>query len=218
MTSHHLNDHYQTDAKRSWRDYVYSLLTPDTCALLVDNDNRLRHKWLELVGDNAHTFNQLLSTGRIEESQLVGVDNRVDNATACSKLFPSAQFYGNDWDSFCRTYRGNDIGVIVFDSWNAGAGNDFKRQIDATLHLVKRCKDKLGECLLVVNVDGSKTHRSFGFSKGLDAREVLKNSMEAAFKKFPGGMFSTLVIDPGTMYAYRQSAKNTKMLSVGVLV
>ena len=188
----------------------------------MDYDNQLRHKWLELVGENAVTFNQLLSTGRIAESQLVGVDNRAENAEACSKLFPQAQFFGKDWDSFCGTYRGDDIGVIVFDSWNAGDGQDFKRQIDATLHLVKRCKDNLGECLLVVNVDGSKTHRSFGFSKGLGAREVLKNSMEAAFKdaaeSFSDPTFSTLELDPGTMYAYRQSAKNTEMLSVGILV
>lgn len=216
--THHLNDHYQTSAKELWREYVYGLLTPDTCAQLVDENNILRHKWLELVGDNAITFNQILQTKRIQEDQLIGIDNRTENIEACKTKFPKAQFYGKDWDSFCRTYRENDIGVIVFDSWNAGDGQDFKRQIDATLHLVKRCKDNLGECLLVVNVDGSKTHRSFGFSKGLDAREVLKNSMEAAFKRYPGGYFSNLELRTETMYSYRQSARNTEMLSVGVLV
>lgn len=209
---------YQSEAKQQWREFIYSLSSVDTCAALVDSDGRYQHKWLELVGDNALTFNQLLSTGRIGEHQLIGIDNREDNINQCKPLFPSATFYAQDWNAFCRTYPHNDIGVIVFDSWNAAYGTDFKASLSATMNLAVRCKQAIGECLVVINVDGSKTHRGYALKRGMSSREVLKHNIENIFKYSDIHALTTLNISVDTMYEYKQHAMATTMLTCGILL
>lgn len=209
---------YKSKAKREWRNFVYSLATPDNCSLLVDDDGKYQYKWLELVGDNALTFKQILETDRINENQLIGVDNRGDNIIKCKKLFPEAQFSSNNWNTFCRTYHENDIGVIVFDSWNAGYGNDFKSSLSATMSLALRCKESIGECLVVVNVDSQKTYRGYGKVRGMSSREVLKMSIESTFSNSDSYRLRTMDISVDSMYEYRQTKHSTKMLSCGILI
>lgn len=209
---------YQSEAKQRWREFIYSLATVDTCASLVDSDGRYQHKWLELVGDNALTFNQLLSTRRINESQLIGIDNREDNINQCIPRFPQAKFYAQDWNTFCRTYPNRDIGIIVFDSWNAAYGNDFKSSLTATMNLAVRCKQYIGECLVVINVDGSKTHRGYALKRGMTSREVLKYNIENVFKYSDIHSLTTTVINVDSMYEYKQHKQSTTMLTCGILL
>lgn len=218
MSISHDNNTYQSEVKQQWREFIYSLATADTCASLVDSDGKYQHKWLELVGDNALTFNQLLSTGRIGEHQLIGIDNREDNIVQCKPLFPLAEFYAQDWNAFCRTYPRNDIGIIVFDSWNAAYGNDFKTSLSATMNLAVRCKQAIGECLVVINVDGSKTHRGYALKRGMTSREVLKHNIENVFKYSDIHALTTLNISVDSMYEYKQHAMATTMLTCGILL
>ena len=209
---------YQSEAKHQWREFIYSLATVDTCASLVDSEGRYLHKWLELVGDNALTFNQLLSTDRIHESQLIGIDNREENITQCKPLFPLAMFYAQDWNAFCRAYSHNDIGVIVFDSWNAAYGNDFKASLSATMNLAIRCKQNIGECLVVINVDGAKTHRGYALKRGMTSMEVLKYNIENVFKYSDIHSLTTVNISVDSMYEYKQHKQATTMLTCGILL
>lgn len=209
---------YQTDAKREWREFIYSLATPDNCSTLVDDDGNFQYKWLELVGDNALTFNQLLDTNRINENQLIGIDNREDNIIKCKQLFPDAQFSSNEWNTFCRTYKGNDIGVIVFDSWNAAYGEAFSYALPATMDLALRCKAELGECLVVINVDSQRTYRGYAKPRGMTSKDVLKMNIESAFANSDNYTLRTLNISTDSMYEYRQTRRSTKMLTCGVLL
>lgn len=212
------NNTYQSEAKSKWREFIYSLTTQNNCASLVDDNGNYLHKWVELVGDNANTFTQLLFTNRIQEHQLIGIDLREDNIESCKPLFPSAQFYAQDWNSFCRTYKHNDIGVIVFDSWNAAYGNDFKSALTATMNLAVRCKKNIGECLVVINVDGSKTHRGYAIHRGMTSREVLKHNIEQVFKHSDIHALTTTIINVDSMYEYKQHKQSTTMLTCGVLL
>lgn len=209
---------YQSEAKKEWREFVYSLATPDNCAQLVDDEGNYNYKWLELVGDNANTFNQLLDTKRIREDQLIGIDLREDNINKCIPLFPKAQFHNIEWNSFCNTYHKHDIGVIVFDSWNAAYGKNFQSALAATMNLALRCKQTIGECLVVINVDASKTHRGYAVHKGLTSEEVLKENIENTFKYSDSVYLRDYKVSTQAMYKYKQHAKATSMLSCGILL
>jgi hypothetical protein len=211
---------YLTEAKKGFREYVYSLVTPDNCSVLVDDAGNLQYKWLELIGDNANTFDQLLSTGKINESQLIGLDRRDTNIERCRTIYPKAEFYGGEWVTFCREYKGNDIGVIVFDSFNAGYGKNFNMALTATLQMATECSKQIGECLVVVNVDSSKTYRSNAKGRGLTARDVLKETIEDSInsmREIPHHLRS-FDIDINVMHEYRQSKTSTKMVCCGFLI
>jgi len=212
------NNTYQSESKQKWRKFVYSLATPDTCALLVDEDGNFNYKWIELVGDNANTFNQLLNTKRIREDQLIGIDLREDNINKCKPIFPQAQFYKTEWSSFCSIYNRNDIGVIVFDSWNAAYGKDFQSALTNTMNLALRCKQSIGECLVVINVDGSKTHRGYAVHKGISSKQVLKENIENTFKYSDSIYLREYQVSIESMYEYKQYKRSTTMLTCGILL
>ena len=210
MISKH-NNQYISIPKRDWRSQLYSLITEDN-STLVDQNNMITCKWLELVGDNANTFTQILSTNRIEQSNLIGIDIREDNIVKCRELFTEAKFEAIEWNKFCRTYKDTDIGIIVFDGFTAGYGKEFNEVLEATFDLAFRCKKNLGECIVVFNVDSDKTYRGCGYKKGLSSREVLKQSVEKVLR----GFGEEIVVDVESMYEYKQYDGSAKMLSVAV--
>ena len=209
---------YLSEEKSKWREFVYSLLSSENCSCLVDGDNNLKYKWLELVGDNALTFDQLLNTGRISESMLIGIDNREDNIKRCSERLSSAMFCACDWDSFCRRYTKNDIGVIVFDSWNAAFGKEFDYSLLSTVKLALNCKKNIGECLVVVNVDSSKTYRSCAIKHNKTSRHILKEGIESVLRKVGDKRLLNYEIDVDNMYEYKQHKASTTMLTCGFLI
>ena len=210
---------YQTEAKEQWREYIYSLLSPDICSTLVDKDGNITCKWLEPVGDNATTFNQLLSTGKIQESQLIGLDIREDNITSCNQIFPLAQFHFKPWESFCKTYPNTDIGVIVFDLVNAAYGDSFRDNFKATMQLAHRCKKSLGEVLVVVNVDASKTYRACSYHKGETVEVTFKRNIENVIRSIDyHPYFTNFTINIDTMKRYKQHTRSADMLSVGFIL
>lgn len=209
---------YQSEAKQLWREFIYSLATPDNCSMLVDEDGKYNYKWLELVGDNAITFNQLLNTKRIREDQLIGIDLREDNINNCIPRFPKAQFHSQEWNVFCNTYKKQDIGVIVFDPWYAAYGKEFKSALSATMNLALRCKQSIGECLVVINVDGSKTHRGYAVHKGLTSKEVLKENIQNTFKYSDSIYLKEYQVSIESMYEYKQHKQSTTMLTCGILL
>lgn len=214
MISKH-NNQYTSLPKQLWRDQLYNLITEDN-STLVDNNNKISCKWLELVGDDALTFNQLLSTYRIEASQLIGIDIREENIVRCRELFTEVRFEAIDWNTFCRCYKENDIGMIVFDGFNSGYGNKFLEVVEASFDLAIRCKENLGECTVVFNVDSSKTYRGEGFKKGLSSREVLKKNIESVLRCYDSKAISEITVDVDSMYEYQQYKGSATMLSVAV--
>jgi hypothetical protein len=190
------------------------LSTPDNCSVLVDDEGKYRYKWLELVADG-DGIGQLLGSGRIGESQILGVDRDVNMVEKCRSVYPGIDYHVSEWATFCREYRGDDIGVINFDSWNAAYGSDFTSSLRAALILALRCKARIGECLLVINVDSGKTYRGYAEPRGMTSREVLKMNIE---KVFSDRTFGSIEIDVGSMYEYRQQKRSTTMLSCGILL
>jgi len=209
---------YNTQAKHNWREFVYSLANPNNTATLTDDDGNYQFKWLELVGDNANTFQQLLSTNRIQEHQLIGIDRRTDNIQKCKTIFPNAQFYDKEWNEFCTTYPNQDIGIIILDSFNAAYGKDFKTILNNTMNLALRQKQAIGECLVVINVDGSKTYRGYAHHKGISIRDVLKRNIEDVFKYSDSYALRTIQINTNSMYEYKQYNNSANMLTCGILL
>mgnify|MGYP000630558864 FL=1 len=209
---------YVSLPKQKWREFVYSLATPDNTSAITDPKGNYKYKWLELVGDNANTFTQLLSTNKIQENQLIGIDRREDNIQRCKQLFPSAQFYSEEWNSFCLRYPHQDIGIIILDSFNAAYGKEFKTILNNTMKLALRQKKAIGECLVVINVDGDKTHRGHAYKKGISRREVFKHSIEDIFKYSELHALRTIQVNTDTMYEYKQYENSANMLTCGILL
>ena len=213
----HLNPKYNTQAKAEWRDYIYNIVDPSKCFSLVDDNNKFSHKWVELVGDKALTFEQLLSTGRITEDKLIGISRDQNIIDTCTPLYKSADFYCAEWTSFCNTYPNSDIGVFILDAFIASHGKNFNSTMQSTLSLIKRCIDNIGEVLLVVNTDSGMSYRLHSKKNGLTTKETLKKSLENCFKTYGWNDIKDKTIDISTMYEYKQSKKNTTMLSCGIL-
>ncbi len=213
----HNNDSYITSEKEKWREYVYSLLSPESCSLLVDKDNNLQYKWLELVGKDAITFDQLLSTQRISEDKLIGLSYNSEIIEGCKLKYPNIDFHFQDWNRFCNLYKDNDIGVFIFDGFCAAHGNNLEISLANTLKLVNRCRKHIGEVLLVINTDSGITKRIVSKKKELSPKEIFKESIEKVFKSSGVPLISSKVIDINTMYEYQQSKENTTMLSCGIL-
>ncbi len=213
----HLNDTYNTLPKQDWRNYVYSMLDLHSCNTLVDENNNIIYKWAELVGADALTFKQLLSTNRITESQLIGISRDSSIIKSCKPLYPESEFYCTEWNSFCNTYPNNDIGVFILDGFYAAHGKDLKIVLKNTLKIVKRCKDAIGEVLLVINVDGNMSYRLHSKKNNITIRETLKTSLEECFEQYGEGSIKNTIVDVNSMYEYKQSKQNTTMLSCGIL-
>jgi len=209
---------YNTEAKTKWREFVYSLATPDNTSTLTNDQGIYQYKWMELVGDNANTFQQLLDTNKIQEHQLIGIDRREDNINNCKQLFPNAQFHNIEWNDFCMTYPNNDIGIIILDSFNAAYGKDFKTILNNTMTLALRQKEYIGECLVVINVDGSKTYRGYAHHKGMSIRDVLKTNIENVFKYSDSYSLRSIQINTNSMYEYKQYNNSANMLTCGILL
>ena len=205
---------YQTDPKQKWRTWVHNLVTQDNSAFLTDDEGNFLHKWVELVGPGCHTFDQLLKTNRITEDKLVGINLDEQIINESQTKFPMSNMVHTKWDTFCRTYQGNDIGVIVYDSFNAAHGKDLRYNIDATMSLAMRCKDNIGECLVVINVDSKTTRRQLKN----DPREQLKLELERYFKSHPLREVNEIELDIEHMMEYQQTSKSDHMLSVGILL
>lgn len=206
---------YKTLPKQEWREWIYSNLTPDAQSCLTSKDGKLLHKWLEPVGENATTFDQLLKTGRIDESQLIGIDINQDNIKKCQELYPRAEFHCTPWVDFCSNYHSNDIGVIVFDLFYSGYGEVFQNDMKETLLLAKRCLQNTNELLLVVNVDGDKTYRGSSYNKNISPEETFKETLEYNISKYLDNKYK---VDTNAMYKYKQSTRSTEMLSCALLL
>lgn len=209
---------YSSEAKRVWRSRNYDSITIDSTYKLVDANNQFVYRWLELVGNNAETFTQLLQTGRINESQLIGLDygtkNSATNIKKCKNLFPNAHFEAIDWVRFCNKYPYDDIGVIVFDGFTSFFGNTFMSALTATLELAKRCSNNIGECVVILNVDADRA-RSLKNSKDGNVydntkapHQIFKENIESTAKEL-----NLVLYLNDDYYSYSNTNKSSTMMT-----
>lgn len=163
MTISNPTEEYSYDAKTEWRTYV---LNEMLSLSLNIKDGKLKNKWLEPVGRNAITFNELLSKEVIDENQLIGIDYNTDspndsleNIVNCSRLFPEATFYNKLWSNFCYEYDKNDIEYIVYDLYTSTHGREFISNMQATFDLINKCLRNIDQVILVINADIGITRR-----------------------------------------------------------
>ena len=196
---------YSSTAKEQWREHIYSLLTPKNCHKLVDKDGNFKHKWFEPIGTGALPFEQLIATGRISESQLIGVDldpsdeeGSRENIKNCRIKFPQAEFFDKDWKDVCSIYPRNDIGYIIFDLYNSSYGKPLKEMLRPTLRLIDGCRNEIGEVLIVINTVFSNSVRFNEGSAEKYAEEVEKILQFSSIESI-----RQTKIDPKTLYTYR---------------
>lgn len=195
---------YNSQEKQDWRNFVYSILTPKNCYNLVDKDGNFKYKWLEPIGTDALPFSQLLQTGRIKEFQLIGIDLdpkhkevSIKNIENCKIKFPQAEFYAQDWVSYCKRCEHNDIGYFIFDLYLSTFGDSFEDYLKNTIKLIDRCKKNIGEVLLVINCD-------IGFAKRMNRGTVeeFAREIEKILKISSIESIRQTVINPETVYKY----------------
>lgn len=223
MAINEVNQNYDNPVKQEWRMKLHSLLNTNTCIRLVDDYGRYCFKWVELVAREAKTFSYALSTGKITEDKLIGINNDNDIIMSCQHIFPNASFIYSEWDEFCLTYNKADLGVIVFDSCNAAFGSAFEKSLRLTLGQVSKSVDSIGECMLVINVDGNKTYRGKAHKRIEDADRITKAKMTMCdtinkiLNTYDHRYIKNVTILPNDIYQYKQTNISSTMLSCFIL-
>ena len=213
-----MNTHeYTSEAKVKWsQETMYPPLHPDHNSFLTDRNGKFKYKWLELVGVHANCFTRHLMSDAVDihESQFIGITNDVDTYDTCVNAYPNVDIRCEEWLHFCKTYKGNDIGLICFDSWHAAKGDWFKKNLRATLDLGLRCQSTIGECLVVINVSERATKRH----KIKDPVAKFKKYIEEVFSEHDSRQIAEREIDEDTIYKYRQHNKSDVMMSYTILL
>lgn len=223
MAINEVNQDYDNPAKQEWRKHTHSILTPDISPILVDEYGNYKHKLVELVAWEAKTFSHVLSTGKITENKLIGINDNLDIIKSCEAVFPKATFIHCDLDKFSISYNKGDIGIINFDSCNAGFGPAFEKSFRLILIQVVKSIENIGECMLVVNVDGSKTYRGKASKRTEDADNMTKAKMTMCdtinkiLQSHPHKSINKVSIFPENIYQYKQTNKSSTMLSGYIL-
>jgi len=213
---------YATDAKAQWRAHIYDVLSENNCHTLLDASGNFRYRWLEAIGENALPFKQILATGRIQESQLIGIDRdpanpdrSLQNVERCKGLFPQAEFYCEDWIEYCKgNYDHNNIGYIITDIYVATAGDNFERTLQASIRLAEKSKKALGEVLFVLNCDLTQARR---FQRGTE--ETFAQETERVFRtssRIPE--FKKIKIHPESVYTYKNPGKRDEMATIIIIL
>ena len=223
MAINEVEQEYDTQAKSEWR-YLCHYITPSTCNHLVDEHGIHQFKRLELVAKGAKTFSHSLSTGKISEDKLIGINDNKDIIESCKPLFPLATLVHSTWENFCITYNDGDIGTVVFDSCYAGYGPLFEKALRITLSLVAKSINNIGECMLIINIDGDKTYRGKASKRkeNVDAITKAKLTMCDTINKILNSHshvgINTVSISPKDIYEYKQKDDSTTMLSCFLLL
>lgn len=217
------NNHYTSTPKAGFREWTYSLTEQGKCSALLGEDGKtLRLKWVDLIGNASATFGQLISTGRIEEHLLIGVDVDGGKVDGFQKLYPTATAYHGAWDSFCGSYKEADIGVLVMDAFWAVYGSLLQKNLVSTLNLARRCAEVNGECLVILNSDASRAIQN-GVCKAGPADDYLYHA-KILFKEQVESVLHThrgtkgIDLDIGGMYGYRQTEQSDYMLGCSVMI
>lgn len=214
MAINEVEQEYDTHAKSEWRSLCHSLITPTTCNYLVDDDGIHKFKWVELVAKEAKTFSYALSTGKIREDKLIGINDDMSIIKSCQPLFPLATFIHSKWENFCMSYKEGDIGVISLDSCYAGYGPEFEKATRLTLNLAVRSIDNIGECMVIINVDGNKTYRGKAFKRKERADIITKakltmcDTINKILSSHSHVGINTVSITPKNIYEYRQTDRS----------
>lgn len=209
---------YSSDAKANWRSYIHNILTEKNCHSLIDKQGNFPYRWLEPIGDDALPFKQILSTGRIQEEQLIGIDRDPSNIEQsklnierCKQLYPKAQFYCEDWIEYCKgNFDHSNIGYIITDLYTASEGSNLERVLGASIYLAEKSLLSIGEVLIVINTDLSRSRRIFKGNK-----ESFAKAVEDIFKnnaKYPE--VRKIIIHPESIYTYKNNSKSSEMASI----
>lgn len=223
MAINEAEQEYDNKAKAEWRSLCHHI-TPSTCNHLVDEHGIHQYKRLELVAKGAKTFAYSLSTGKISEAKLIGINDNMDIIKSCQSLYPLATFIHIKWEDFCIKYNSGDIGTIVFDSCYAGYGPLVEKAIRVTLNLAVKSINNIGECMLIINIDGDKTHRGKAYKRkeNVDNITKAKLTMCDTINKILGShshvAINRVSISPEDIYEYKQTNNSTTMLSCFLLL
>lgn len=223
MAINEVEQEYDNKAKAEWR-YLCHHITTSTCNHLVDEYGIHQFKRLELVAKGAKTLFYSLSTGVISEDKLIGINDNNDIIESCKPLFPQATFIHTKWEDFCIKYNGGDIGTVVFDSCYAGYGPLFEKALRVTLNLVAKSINNIGECMLIINIDGDKTYRGKASKRkeNVDNITKAKLTMCDTINKILGSHshvdINRVSISPKDIYEYKQTDNSTTMLSCFLLL
>jgi hypothetical protein len=214
---------YSSDAKANWRSYIHNILTDKNCHSLIDKQGNFpSYRWLEPIGDNALPFKQLLSTGRIQEHQLIGIDRDPDNIIKsetnianCKQLYPKAEFYCEDWIDYCKgNFNHSNIGYIINDLYIATEGKMYEKILSASIYLAEKSKQQIGEVLLVINCDLGRTKR---FTKG--TKEGFAQKTEQIFRNNSRlDEFRNINIYSNTITSYKNPGKSTEMATIIIIL
>jgi len=211
---------YDSTAKGQWREYVHNVLTTKNSYKLIDADGNFKYKWLEPIGTGALPFTQLIQSGRIQESQLIGVDldpkdpeGSKKNIEDCKIKFPQAEFKSMDWASYCRRCEHKDIGYFIFDLYFSTFGENLEKYVKHTIPLIDNCKENIGEVLLVVNCD-------FGIAKRRNkgTAEEFAGQLEKLLKTSRIETTKNTSVNPETMYTYQNGDNSTVMATFALIL
>lgn len=180
----------------------------------VDNNGILQGKWLEPIGLGAICFNQILKAKAISASDLIGIDynpndieTSIANIDECKVIYPDSTFIAEDWNDFCYSYSDSDIRYIIYDLYTSTHGDSFVNNMTATMSLVDKCLDKLGQVIVVINADlkvmsrQRKTYKEF------------EKLLISIFSQYPV-RYSKLDINDTTIYKYKNSDSSDDMGTV----
>lgn len=175
---------YEYDAKSDWRSYIHNEMFNRSYNV---EEGKLKNKWLEPVGKEAHTFRELLSKNIISVSQLIGLDynpsspeQSANNIRQCQSLFAEATFHNKLWSSFCYEYDGDDIEYIVYDLFTSTHGKEFESNLYATFDLVKKCLTNIDHVILAINADlgiAKRHNKSLGEYENLIAKLIKRSKL-----------------------------------------
>ena len=215
------NKLFNSTNKSLWHDYILSKLTSKLTHTLVLEDNTLPYRWLEPIGKEALSFDRLLKTNRIKEDQLIGIDNypgrendSLLNVLFCKDKFNRAIFINDYWADYCNYEAPNDIGYIIHDLYDSIYGKTFEKNLKATVRLVDRCYDNIGEVFLVINVDYDASNR---YGKRNDINDFL-NIIKKTFRNETNHLnLKNINITSNQIYKYKQSYNSDKMISAHII-
>jgi hypothetical protein len=128
----------------------------------------LRCDWMELAGTGAPTLQLLLNLDAIEApARFIGVDTDETVIEGCMDRYgpeaPAHWHHGPLIPALRRLGPFDQVGVLVYDAFRAVQGErTIQREVRSLARFAQRQRDRLGEFLLVMNVDGSPRYRSNG--------------------------------------------------------
>ena len=204
---------YESDAKRLWREWVYSQILERSLNVVDDGPNKvLKGKWLEPIGKNAKCFEHILSKGIIKAESLIGIDGNPNdlssseiNINRCKNLFKKSTFFFSEWEQFCYSYNNSDIKYIIYDLFTSTHGNVLRTNFEATSTLITKSLESISQVILVINADLQVMKRQNSSLKAF--RKTIENSFGDQ-----GLQFSKINLDE--MYTYKASSSSDLMGSI----